>query len=360
MAATIFIDGEAGTTGLQIREKLARASGVELVSLPPEARKDASAKQKLYAQADVVILCLPDEAAKEAAHLIEAMGSSAPRVIDASSAHRVAPGWTYGFPELVKGQGEAIAKANKVANPGCHATGAIAILRPLVDAGLIAKDACLSIGSVSGYSGGGKSMIESYESGRAPAFELYALTLEHKHMAEIQLYSGLTARPIFAPSVGNFRQGMLVSVPLHLDALPGKPKGADLSAAFERALSRPAAFPHRQAQRRRPDRTGVAQRHERHRNSRLRQRDAASGAPRRQVRQPRQGRVRRRGAEFDVDARAGRIESRMNSLGSHEADDRAHDGLQNEAGEIGQRRAEQRPRAKPFPSCPRRKRRRRR
>ncbi len=234
MAATIFIDGEAGTTGLQIREKLARASGVELVSLPPEARKDASAKQKLYAQADVVILCLPDEAAKEAAHLIEAMGSSAPRVIDASSAHRVAPGWTYGFPELVKGQGEAIAKANRVANPGCHATGAIAILRPLVDAGLIAKDACLSIGSVSGYSGGGKSMIDSYESGRAPAFELYALTLEHKHMAEIQLYSGLTARPIFAPSVGNFRQGMLVSVPLHLDALPGKPKGADLRAAFER------------------------------------------------------------------------------------------------------------------------------
>jgi N-acetyl-gamma-glutamyl-phosphate reductase len=232
MSAKIFIDGEAGTTGLQIREKLAGVSGLELVSLPPEARKDAAAKQKLYGEVDVVILCLPDEAAKEAAHLIDAMGADAPRVIDASSAHRVAPGWTYGFPELVAGQDEAVARANKVTNPGCHATGAIALLRPLTEAGLIAKNAAVSIGSVSGYSGGGKSMIEAYEAGRAPAFELYGLKLEHKHMPEIQLYSGLTARPIFTPSVGNFRQGMLVSVPLQLDDLPGKPKAVDLSAAF--------------------------------------------------------------------------------------------------------------------------------
>jgi N-acetyl-gamma-glutamyl-phosphate reductase len=234
MSATIFIDGEAGTTGLQIREKLASFSGLELLSLPPEARKDAAAKQKVYSEADVVILCLPDEAAKEAARLIDAMGADAPRVIDASSAHRVAPGWTYGFPELVAGQGEAVAKANKVSNPGCHATGAIALLRPLTDVGLLPKDAAVSIGSVSGYSGGGKSMIEAYETGKAPAFELYGLKLEHKHMPEIQLYSGLMARPIFVPSVGNFRQGMLVSLPLQLDALPGKPSAVDLHAVFKK------------------------------------------------------------------------------------------------------------------------------
>jgi N-acetyl-gamma-glutamyl-phosphate reductase len=234
MAAKIFIDGEAGTTGLQIRDKLAGVSGIEPVSLPPEARKDPAAKQKLYGEVELVILCLPDEAAKEAARLIDAMGAQAPRVIDASSAHRVAPGWTYGFPELVEGQAEAIASAKKVSNPGCHATGAIALIRPLADAGLIARDAPVSIGSVSGYSGGGKSMIEAYESGRAPAFELYGLTLEHKHMPEIQLYSGLSARPLFAPSVGNFRQGMLVAVPLHLDALPGKPKAADLGHVFKK------------------------------------------------------------------------------------------------------------------------------
>jgi N-acetyl-gamma-glutamyl-phosphate reductase len=232
MAAKIFIDGEAGTTGLQIREKLAGVPGVELMSLPREARKDHAAKQKLYGEVDVVILCLPDEAAKEAARWIDAMGAEAPRVIDASSAHRVAPGWTYGFPELVAGQAEAIASAGRVSNPGCHATGAIALLRPLVEAGVIASDMGLSIGSISGYSGGGKAMIEAYESGRAPAFELYGLTLEHKHMPEIQLYSGLTARPIFSPSVGNFRQGMLVSVPLHLDALAAKPNAADLSAVY--------------------------------------------------------------------------------------------------------------------------------
>jgi N-acetyl-gamma-glutamyl-phosphate reductase len=234
MSATIFIDGEAGTTGLQIRDKLNGVSGLRLLRLPPKARKDAAAKQELYGEADVVILCVPDEAAREAAHLIEAMGANAPRVIDASSAHRVAPGWTYGFPELVEGQAVAVAKASRVSNPGCHATGAIALLRPLVDAGILPRDAAVSIGSVSGYSGGGKSMIEAYETGRAPAFELYGLKLEHKHMPEIELYSGLTARPIFLPSVGAFRQGMLVSLPLHLDSLPMKPKAADLNAVFRK------------------------------------------------------------------------------------------------------------------------------
>jgi len=232
MTTKIFIDGEAGTTGLQIREKLAGHSGIELVSLPTADRKNVEAKRALLAEIDITILCLPDEAAKEAAALIDAMGGRAPRVIDASSAHRVAPGWTYGFAELAPGQGEAIAKARKVTNPGCHATGAIAILRPLTDAGLVAKDALVTIGSVSGYSGGGKALIEAYESGRAPAFEIYGLGLEHKHTPEIQAYSGLTVRPLFAPSVGNFRQGMLVSIPFGLDNLPGRPTGADLRAAL--------------------------------------------------------------------------------------------------------------------------------
>ena len=234
MTIKIFIDGEAGTTGLQIREKLAGFAGIELLSLPAQARKDVEAKRELLGQVDLTILCLPDAAAKEAAALLDAMGERAPRVIDASSAHRVAPGWIYGFPELTPGQDAAIAGAVRVSNPGCHATGAIALLRPLTDAGLIPKDAAITIGSVTGYSGGGKTMIEDYESGRAPAFELYGLGLEHKHVPEIEAYSGLTARPLFVPSVGNFRQGMLVSVPLLLDALPARPSGADLRAALAR------------------------------------------------------------------------------------------------------------------------------
>ena len=234
MTIKIFIDGEAGTTGLQIREKLAGFAGIELLSLPAEARKDVGAKRELLGRVDLTILCLPDAAAKEAAALLDAMGERAPRVIDASSAHRVAPGWIYGFPELTPGQDAAIAGAAKVSNPGCHATGAIALLRPLTDAGLIPRDAPITIGSVTGYSGGGKTMIEDYESGRAPAFELYGLGLEHKHVPEIEAYSGLTARPLFVPSVGNFRQGMLVSVPLLLDALPERPSGADLRAALAR------------------------------------------------------------------------------------------------------------------------------
>ncbi len=274
--ATIFIDGEAGTTGLQIREKLEGLSGITLASLAPEARKNPDAKRKIYEEVDVVILCLPDEAAKEAAKLVDAMGDKAPRVIDASSAHRVAPGWTYGFPELISGQDVAVARAKKVTNPGCHATGAIALLRPLADAGLLPKDTPVSITSVSGYSGGGKSMIEAYERGRAPAFELYALGLEHKHMPEIQVYSGLAERPVFVPSVGNFRQGMLVSVPLHLEALPGRPTLADVKAAFDKHYAGQKTLQGVRLDRERSIEPEALNGHERHRDPRLRQRDCAA------------------------------------------------------------------------------------
>jgi N-acetyl-gamma-glutamyl-phosphate reductase len=156
------------------------------------------------------------------------LGAEAPRVLDASSAHRVAPGWVYGFPELVPAQADAVREAKLVSNPGCYPTGAIALLRPLVDAGLVPADHPLTINAVSGYSGGGRTMIEAYEHGTAPAFELYGLGLAHKHVPELMRYARLARRPIFVPSVGNFRQGMLVSIPLHLDALPGNPRLADL------------------------------------------------------------------------------------------------------------------------------------
>jgi N-acetyl-gamma-glutamyl-phosphate reductase len=230
----IFIDGDAGTTGLEIRERLAGREGVELVAIAHERRKDAGAKRDILASVDVAILCLPDDAARETVALADALGKAAPRLLDASTAHRVAPGWVYGFAELAWGQAEAITKAKRVANPGCYATGAIALLRPLVDVGLLAPDFPLTINAVSGYSGGGRQMIEAYEQGAAPAFELYALGLEHKHVPEIMAYAKLSARPLFVPSVGNFRQGMLVAIPLTLDALPGRPKAAEFEAAYAR------------------------------------------------------------------------------------------------------------------------------
>lgn len=224
MTKTVFIDGEAGTTGLQIAERLAALKGVKIASIDPTLRKDASARKEMMKKSDLVVLCLPDDAAKEAVALAGELGSDAPKIIDASTAHRVAPGWVYGFAELDADQADRIRLARHVANPGCYPTGAIALLRPLVDAGLIPADHQICVNAVSGYSGGGKSMIESYEvSKSAPAFELYGLGLQHKHVPELMAYGRLERRPIFVPSVGNFKQGMLVSIPLHLDALPGSP-----------------------------------------------------------------------------------------------------------------------------------------
>ncbi len=234
MTAKVFIDGEVGTTGLQIRARLAGRADIELLSLAEADRKDAGARAGMLNAADLAILCLPDEAARKAVAMIE---NPEVRVIDASTAHRTDPDWVYGLPEYDAAQPRRIGEAKRVANPGCYALASVALIHPLVAAGLMAPDTPVTINAVSGYTGGGRKLIERFEQQGSPehitaAFRVYALGFAHKHVPEIHAHSGLSLRPLFVPSVGRFRQGMIVQVPLQLRTLPGQPRAAQLHAAL--------------------------------------------------------------------------------------------------------------------------------
>lgn len=230
---TIFIDGESGTTGLQIRARLAERADLRLVSIEPDQRKNDAERRRLLNSVDLAVLCLPDDAARAAVAMIE---NPHVRVLDASTAHRVHRDWIYGFPELTAEQPERIRAARRVSNPGCYSTAAIALLRPLVDAGLLPSGGPLAIQGVSGYSGGGRQLIEAFEQPGenhiSDPYRMYALELAHKHVEEMRVHSGLAHKPLFTPAVGAFRQGMLVQIPLMLWALPGNVAGDDLHRAL--------------------------------------------------------------------------------------------------------------------------------
>ena len=233
-APKVFIDGEAGTTGLQIRERLIGRTDLQLISIDPDKRKDAAARAEMLNSADAVILCLPDDAAVEAVSLVTNPDTV---VIDASTAYRTADGWAYGFAELDNEQRGKIAASKRISNPGCYPTGAIALTRPLVSAGILPPELPLSYNAVSGYSGGGKAMIAEFEDAAAAnhtevAYRIYGLSLAHKHVPEIQKHGGLLSRPIFTPAVGRYMQGMLVELPLHFSTLNGAPSLADIHAAL--------------------------------------------------------------------------------------------------------------------------------
>lgn len=239
MAPRVFIDGEAGTTGLEIRERLAGRRDLEVISIAPERRKEVEARRELLNGADAVILCLPDDAAREAVALVE---SNSVKVIDASTAHRVHDSWAYGFPEMTGTQRASVEASHRISNPGCWPTGFIALVRPLVDAGLVPADWPLTVHGVSGYSGGGKSMIAEFEDAHAAhhtdvPFRLYGLSLAHKHLPEMLAYGGVKHRPVFSPAVGRYRKGMLVEVPLSLEALPSTPRVRELHAALADAYA---------------------------------------------------------------------------------------------------------------------------
>lgn len=225
MTHSIFIDGAAGTTGLQVADRLARHPGVTAYALNDEERKDKGARQQLMAASDLTILCLPDSAARKAADMA---AQTSTRLIDASCVHRTHADWVYGFAELGTGQRDAVAKAMRISNPGCYPTGFLALTRPLIDAGILPRDALLTVPAVSGFSGGGNGMIARQANGALPRYSSYGVTLAHKHIPEMMAYAGLTIAPIFMPAVADFYSGMLVNLPLHAAQLTQSVSGQDL------------------------------------------------------------------------------------------------------------------------------------